>query len=142
MDKVAIVFWTGSGNTEAMAQAVEEGAKNAGAETVLNFVGDTSAAEVATFDKIILGCPAMGDESLEEYDFEPFFEGLLPDLAGKKVGIFGSYAWNEGDWIMNWKARLEEAGVTLTAEPVKAYSYPDDDALEACRELGKTIAEA
>ena len=125
MDKVAIVFWTGSGNTEAMAQAVEEGAKNAGAETVLNFVGDT-----------------MGDESLEEYDFEPFFEELLPDLAGKKVGIFGSYAWNEGDWIMNWKARLEEAGVTLTAEPVKAYSYPDDDALEACRELGKTIAEA
>ena len=111
MDKVAIVFWTGSGNTEAMAQAVEEGAKNAGAETVLNFVGDTSAAEVATFDKIILGCPAMGDESLEEYD-------------------------------MNWKARLEEAGVTLAAEPVKAYSYPDDDALEACRELGKTIAEA
>ena len=137
MDKVAIVFWTGSGNTEAMAQAVEEGAKNAGAETVLSFVGDTSAAEVATFDKIILGCPAMGDESLEEYDFE-----LLPDLAGKKVGIFGSYAWNEGDWIMNWKARLEEAGVTLAAEPVKAYSYPDDDALEACRELGKTIAEA
>lgn len=142
MDKVAIVFWTGSGNTEAMAQAVEEGAKNAGAETVLNFVGDTSAAEVATFDKIILGCPAMGDESLEEYDFEPFFEELLPDLAGKKVGIFGSYAWNEGDWIMNWKARLEEAGVTLAAEPVKAYSYPDDDALEACRELGKIIAEA
>ena len=84
----------------------------------------------------------MGDESLEEYDFEPFFEELLPDLAGKKVGIFGSYAWNEGDWIMNWKARLEEAGVTLAAEPVKAYSYPDDDALEACRELGKTIAEA
>lgn len=142
MAKVAIVFWSGSGNTEAMAQAVEEGAKNAGAETVLNFVGDTSAAEVAGFDHIILGCPAMGNESLEEYEFEPFFEELLPDLKGKKVAIFGSYAWNEGEWIENWKTRLNDEGVELVADPVKAYSYPDDEALEQCRALGKAVAEA
>ena len=140
MNKIAIVFWTGSGNTEAMAQAVEEGARNAGADVELSFVGDTSAGDVAVFDKIILGCPAMGNENLEEYDFEPFFEELLPELQGKTVGIFGSYSWNEGEWIQIWKNRLTEAGVELAAEPVKAYSYPDDDALELCRELGKVIA--
>ncbi len=126
MAKVAIVYWSGSGNTEAMAQAVEEGAKAAGAETTLSFVSDTSAADVAGYDHIILGCPAE----------------LLPNLSGKVVGIFGSYAWNQGDWIENWKGRLEEAGVTLAADPVKAYSYPDDDALAACKALGETIANA
>lgn len=142
MAKVVIVYWSGSGNTEAMAQAVEEGAKAAGAETSLSFVSDTSAADVAAYDHIILGCPAMGNEELEEYEFEPFFAELLPNLPGKVVGIFGSYAWNQGDWIENWKNRLTEAGVTLAADPVKAYSYPDDDALVACKALGETIANA
>ena len=142
MVKVAIVYWSGSGNTEAMAQAVEEGAKSAGAETTLTFVSDTNAADTAEFDHIVLGCPAMGNEELEEYEFEPFFEELLPQLQGKVVGIFGSYAWNQGDWILTWKKRLEDAGVELVAEPVKAYSYPDDEALEACKELGKTVANA
>lgn len=142
MVKVAIVYWSGSGNTEAMAQAIEEGAKAAGAETTLAFVSDTNAADTAEFDHIVLGCPAMGNEELEEYEFEPFFAELLPQLKGKTVAIFGSYAWNQGDWILNWKQRLEEAGVELVADPVKAYSYPDDEALEACKELGKTVANA
>ena len=135
MAKVAIVYWSGSGNTEAMAQA-------AGAETTLSFVSDTTAADVAAFDHIILGCPAMGNEELEEYEFEPFFADILPQLKDKTVGIFGSYAWNQGDWIENWKNRLDEAGVKLAADPVKAYSYPDDEALEACKKLGETVAKA
>ena len=138
MAKVAIVYWSGSGNTEAMAQAVEA----AGAETTLSFVSDTTAADVAAFDHIILGCPAMGNEELEEYEFEPFFADILPQLKDKTVGIFGSYAWNQGDWIENWKNRLDEAGVKLAADPVKAYSYPDDEALEACKKLGETVAKA
>jgi flavodoxin short chain len=141
MTKTAIVYWTGSGNTEAMAQAVEEGVKNAGGEAVLQLVTDTNASDTASYDRIALGCPACGNEELDEYDFEPFFQELLPQLKGKKIAIFGSYAWNEGAWIETWKARLEEAGVTLAADPVKAYSYPDDDALEACRSLGAALAE-
>ena len=142
MSKIVIVYWTGSGNTEAMAHAVEEGAQNAGAEVALNFVSDISADEAASFDHIALGCPAMGNEQLEEYEFEPFFEELLPQLQGKKVVIFGSYSWNEGDWIQLWKDRLNEAGVELVAEPVKAYSYPEDDVLEACKALGESLANA
>ena len=109
MAKVAIVYWSGSGNTEAMAQAIENAAKDAGAETTLSFVSDTTASDVAAFDHIILGCPAMGNEELEEYEFEPFFAELLPQLKGKIVGIFGSYAWNQGDWIVTWKQRLNDA---------------------------------
>lgn len=142
MSKIVIVYWTGSGNTEAMAHAVEEGAQNAGAEVSLNFVSDISADEASSFDHIALGCPAMGNEQLEEYEFEPFFEELLPQLQGKKVVIFGSYSWNEGDWIQLWKDRLNEAGVELVAEPVKAYSYPEDDVLEACKALGESLANA
>lgn len=142
MSKIVIVYWTGSGNTEAMAHAVEEGAQNAGAEVSLNFVSDISADEAASFDHIALGCPAMGNEQLEEYEFEPFFEELLPQLQGKKVVVFGSYSWNEGDWIQLWKDRLNEAGVELVAEPVKAYSYPEDDVLEACKALGESLANA
>ena len=142
MSKIVIVYWTGSGNTEAMAHAVEEGAQNAGAEVSLNFVSDISADEAASFDHIALGCPAMGNAQLEEYEFEPFFEELLPQLQGKKVVIFGSYSWNEGDWIQLWKDRLNEAGVELVAEPVKAYSYPEDDVLEACKALGESLANA
>ena len=142
MSKIVIVYWTGSGNTEAMAHAVEEGAQNAGAEVSLNFVSDISADEAASFDHIALGCPAMGNEQLEEYEFEPFFEELLPQLQGKKVVIFGSYSWNEGDWIQLWKDRLNEAGVELVAGPVKAYGYPEEDVLEACKALGESLANA
>lgn len=142
MAEVAIVYWSGSGNTEAMAQAVEEGAKAAGAETKLSFVTDVTAADIAAYDHIALGCPAMGAEQLEEYDFEPFFAELSDSLAGKQVVIFGSYAWNDGEWMDVWAGRVAETGANLAGDPLKAFGYPDDDALEACRELGKAIAEA
>ena len=140
MAKVAIVYWTGSGNTEAMAHAVEEGAQNAGAEVALNFVSDVTADEIASFDHIALGCPASGNEQLEEYEFEPFFEELLPQLQNKKVAIFGSYSWNQGDWMQIWKQRLNDEGIETIAEPVVAYGYPEDDILEECKKLGETLA--
>jgi len=142
MAKVAIVYWTGSGNTEAMAHAVEEGAQNAGAEVALNFVSDVTADEIASFDYIALGCPASGNEQLEEYEFEPFFEELLPQLQNKKVAIFGSYSWNQGDWMQIWKQRLNDEGIETIAEPVVAYGYPEDDILEECKKLGETLANA
>ena len=142
MSKIVIVYWTGSGNTEAMAHAVEEGAQNAGAEVALNFVSDVTADEIASFDHIALGCPASGNEQLEEYEFEPFFEELLPQLQNKKVAIFGSYSWNQGDWMQIWKQRLNDEGIETIAEPVVAYGYPEDDILEECKKLGETLANA
>ena len=126
MAKVAIVYWSGSGNTEAMAQAIENAAKDAGAETTLSFVSDTTASDVAAFDHIILGCPAMGNEELEEYEFEPFFAELLPQLKGKIVGIFGSYAWNQGDWIATIPQHFQLAEAIFNSNSAAALAAVDE----------------
>ena len=97
MSKVAVVFWSGTGNTEAMADKVAEGAKEAGAEVSVFSAEDFSADKVEEFDGLAFGCPAMGDEELEDTIFEPMYAACEPKLAGKKVGLFGSYGWGDGE---------------------------------------------
>lgn len=140
MKKVAIVYWSGTGNTEKMANAVFEGAKSEGADVSLIFSDDFSASDVDSYDVIAFGCPAMGDEELEEDSFEPMFASLEEKLNGKNIAIFGSYEWYEGQWIINWEERVKKDGANLVYEPLKAYDDPDDEALEKCRELGKALA--
>ena len=138
MSKIAVVFWSGTGNTETMADAVVEGAEGAGAEVEKIAAADWSAS-VSDYDALAFGCPAMGDESLEEDEFEPFFEGVEGDLSGKKVGLFGSYDWGTGDWMETWKERTEGDGAEVV-DTVIANLEPDDDALAACKALGAALA--
>ncbi len=138
MSKVAVIFWSGTGNTEAMANAVAEGAKDAGAEVDLLNCSDVSSVD--GYDAVALGCPAMGAEELEDGEFEPMLEKIEPALPGKKVVLFGSYDWGVGEWLSNWEARCAEKGIALAAESVKANNAPDDAALAACRTLGAAIA--
>lgn len=138
MSKVAVIFWSGTGNTEAMANAVAEGAKDAGAEVDLLNCSDVSSVD--GYDAVALGCPAMGAEELEDGEFEPMLEKIEPALPGKKVVLFGSYDWGVGEWLSNWEARCAEKGISLAAESVKANNTPDDAALAACRTLGASIA--
>ncbi len=141
MSKTAVIYWSGTGNTEAMAEAVAEGAKSVNPETELFSVSDISASDAAGFDTLILGCPAMGAEVLEEGEFEPFFSELEPKLAGKNVALFGSYGWGDGEWMRNWADRVQAAGAKLIEpEGLIANEAPDDEALEACRALGKKAA--
>ena len=140
MSKLAVIYWTGTGNTGAMAQAVADGAKGAGAEAELLTVSEISADAAAAYDKLALGCPAMGAEVLEEGEFEPFFTALEGKLSGKKVALFGSYGWGDGQWMRDWQERCEADGAVLAAEPVIANEDPDDDALAACRALGAALA--
>lgn len=141
MSKTAVIYWSGTGNTEAMAEAVAEGAKSVNPETELFSVSDISASDAAGFDTLILGCPAMGAEVLEEGEFEPFFSELEPKLAGKNVALFGSYGWGDGEWMRNWADRVQAAGAKLVEpEGLIANEAPDDEALEACRALGKKAA--
>ena len=137
--KVSIVYWSGTGNTEAMANAVAEGVKNAGAEAELLPV---SAADdsVLQSDVLLFGCPAMGSEELEESEFEPFLSSIEGKLAGKKVGLFGSYDWGDGEWMRTWQERVVAAGGNMIEDGVIANNAPDDTALAACRALGKTAA--
>ena len=141
MSKTAVIYWSGTGNTEAMAEAIAEGAKSVNPETELFSVSDISASDAAGFDTLILGCPAMGAEVLEEGEFEPFFSELEPKLAGKNVALFGSYGWGDGEWMRGWTDRVQAAGAKLVEpEGLIANEAPDNEALEACRALGKKAA--
>ena len=138
--KVAVVYWSGTGNTAAMADAVAEGAKGAGADVNECMCMDFDQGSVASYDALIFGCPAMGSEVLEEDDFGPMFEAVLPKLAGKKVALFGSYGWGGGEWMTNWEAQCKGKGVSLAADSVICENAPDGDALDKCRALGAKLA--
>ena len=142
MCKLAVIYWTGTGNTGAMAQAVADGAKGAGAEAELLTVSEISADAAAAYDKLALGCPAMGAEVLEEGEFEPFFTALEGKLSGKKVALFGSYGWGDGQWMREWQERTEKAGAVLCGEGLIVNEAPDEAGLESCRALGARLASA
>lgn len=137
MSKVAVVYWSGTGNTEAMANAVAEGAKAAGAEVDLLTCADVTGVD--GYDAAALGCPAMGAEELEDGEFAPMFEACKGELGGKKLGLFGSYGWG-GEWLDTWKEDCEAAGATVV-DTVKCLEAPDADALAACEALAKALAE-
>ena len=138
---VAVVYWTGTGNTEAMANAVAEGAAAAGAEARAVSVADFSADDVAGFDALAFGCPAMGAEELESDEFEPVWEACKPALVGRPVALFGSYGWGGGEWMDTWKEDAEAAGLAVV-DALIANEAPDDEAVEACQALGRALAEA
>ena len=136
--KAAVIYWSGTGNTEKMAQAVLEGLKGAGAEAQL-LTPDQVDTSLAGLDIVALGCPAMGAEVLEENEFEPMFQNIKGNLAGKKVAIFGSYGWGDGEWMRNWEQECKAAGVNLVSEGLMANNEPDDAALAECKALGAKL---
>ena len=136
---VEIVYWSGTGNTEAMANEIEAAAKAAGADVEVVKFEDTTVDAIASKDVILLGCPAMGAEELEETVVEPFFAELEGKLKGKKVGLFGSYGWGTGEWMDNWKQRTEDTGATVIGTAI-VNETPDNS--EECATLGKAAAEA
>lgn len=140
MSKLAVVYWSGTGNTEAMADAVAKGARAAGASAELFSAADFSAAKATGFDAFALGCPAMGSESLEDSEFEPLYDAIKGTLAGKKVALFGSYGWGDGVWMRNWEEDCAANGISLSSESVICNDAPDDEAVEACKALGAALA--
>ena len=141
MKKIAIVYWSGTGNTAQMAEAVAEGAGAAGAQANLFTPSDFSPAQVKDYDAIAFGCPAMGAEELESDEFEPVWEACKPALAGRPVALFGSYGWGGGEWMDTWKEDAEAAGLAVV-DALIANEAPDDEAVEACQALGRALAEA
>ena len=104
MSKIAVVYWSGTGNTEAMARAVSEGAQAAGAAAELLTAPEFGPDKVADYDALAFGCPAMGAEQLEEDEFEPMFTACKAALKGKRIALFGSYGWGDGEWMRSWEA--------------------------------------
>ena len=139
--KIAVVYWSGTGNTEAMANAVLEGVNAAGVEGALLTAAEFTADQVGEYDAIAFGCPSMGVESLEEGEFEPMFRACEPALAGKKLALFGSYGWGDGEWMRTWEDECRADGAKLVCESVICNDAPDDEALAACKALGEALAK-
>ena len=139
MSKVAVVYWSSTGNTEAMADAVVEGAKEKGADVTLYECADFRPEMVGEYDAIAFGCPAMGAEELEDSEFEPMFSDCEGKLGGKKIALFGSYGWGDGEWMRTWEETCKADGAVLACESVLANEAPDDDAVAACQALGKAL---
>lgn len=141
MAKVKIIYWSGTGNTAAMAAAIAEGAKEAGAEAELITAETAGAVDVQDAKAIALGCPSMGAEQLEETIMEPLMEELDGAISGKTVVLFGSYGWGSGDWMRDWEDRVSSDGASVwNGEGIIANNAPDDDALDACKSAGRDLA--
>ena len=140
MKKTAVVYWSGTGNTEAMANAVAEGMRQAGAECSVLTSADVTADTVAALEAVALGCPAMGAEELEETEFAPMFDGIKSALAGKAVALFGSYGWGDGEWMRNWVDTCKGAGAVLVSDGVICNGAPDGAAEADCKALGSALA--
>ena len=136
MNQIAVVYWSGTGHTQAMAEAV---AKACGAQ--LFTAEEFSADQVAKYDAIAFGCPAMGAEVLEESEFQPMFDACKPHLQGKKIALFGSYGWGDGEWMRTWEQDCRGANISLVCESVICCETPGDIELEACRELGRELVK-
>ena len=141
MAKIAVVFWSGTGHTETMANCIMEGLKAGGAEAELFPVAEFSADKLESYDKIAFGCPAMGAEELEPDEFEPFFASIEGKLSGRKVALFGSYEWADGEWMQTWMGRVKSAGADLFEEGLIAYDDPDAEAQEKCKAFGQRFAK-
>ncbi|WP_426348833.1 flavodoxin [Alloiococcus sp. CFN-8] len=139
MSKIAVVYWSGTGNTEAMANFVAEGAKEAGAEVTVYTASEFTEEAMDNYDAVAFGCPSMGAEQLEEGEFEPMFNSIEGKLSGKKIALFGSYGWGSGEWMEAWEEDCSSKGAVLTAPSVIANEAPDDEAAENCRSLGKAL---
>ena len=137
MSKVAIVFWSATGNTETMANCIAEGA---GANGTLVPCAEMTPAKLAEFDVVAFGCPAMGAEELEADEFAPMFEACLPQLRDKPIALFGSYGWGDGEWMRSWEGSCVQGGAILAAASVICQEAPDEEADAACKALGRALA--
>ena len=134
MSKVAIVFWSATGNTETMANCIAEGA---GAAAAIVPCAEMDAAKLNEYDVVAFGCPAMGDEVLEEGEFDPFFSSIEGKLGGKKVALFGSYGWGDGQWMRDWAERTTKTGANLYDDGLMVNGFPDADAKVQCTAFGE-----
>ena len=140
MSKVAVVYWSGTGNTKTMAAAVADGIKENGGEATLLTAAEFDASMMDLFDAVAFGCPSMGVEELEESEFAPMFAACESKLSGKRIALFGSYGWGDGEWMRNWEQTCKEDGALLVCDFVICNEAPDDDAVAACKALGAALS--
>lgn len=142
MDKIYVIYYSQTGNTSIMAEAIGAGITEAGKEAAVLEVGSASIDELKHASVFAMGCPAMGDEVLDEYEMEPFVAEVENFVNGKTVALFGSYGWGDGQWMRDWVDRMTAAGATILGEEgFICQEGPDEDMLQQLNELGKRMAQ-
>ena len=139
MSRINVVYWSQTGNTEEMAEAIGKGITQAGGEAVVSEVSAISPDALKDEKVFALGCPAMGAEVLEEDEFEPMFASCESKLSGKRIALFGSYGWGDGEWMRDWEERCKAKGGVLVCESVICNEMPDDEGLQSCKALGENL---
>ena len=141
MEKIYVIYWSMSGNTQAMAEAIAKGINDSGKEAVVQYVSEASVSELQDAKVFALGCPAMGAEVLEEGEMEPFVSEVEGIAAGKKIALFGSYGWGDGQWMRDWEERMSGCGAAIiNGAGLLCHETPDDAMISECENLGKQIA--
>ncbi|MDR1478153.1 MAG: flavodoxin [Planctomycetaceae bacterium] len=138
--RVSVIYWSGTGNTETMAQLIKEGAESTGAEVFLKPVSEASEEDITGVDVSFLGCPSMGDEALEDSEFEPYIAKVESLVGGKRLGLFGSYGWGSGLWMENWSERMRGAGAKLVGDSLIVNEAPSGEDIEKCKNFGKLLS--
>lgn len=141
-DKIAVIYWSGTGNTEIMAQNVKNGVDKAGGNAELFNVSGFDINSIDDYSKLALGCPAMGAENLEESEFQPFYDSIKDKLSCKKVVLFGSYDWGDGEWMRIWQEDVISMGASIIQDGLIANLVPDSDAVNQCISLGEALFKA
>ncbi len=142
MKNLVVIYWSGTGNTEAMAQSIFEGAKKILPTVKLLNVNDATIEDIKNADAIALGCPSMGTEQLEENEMEPFVESISDFIKNKNLVLFGSYGWGSGEWMVDWQDRMISLGANLIHNGLIVNNTPDEDSLEECKKLGETLSNS
>ncbi len=141
MSKAAVIWWSGTGNTTEMAEAIKDGLAKAGAEVDMFEVDEFNADDLGNYDRVAFGCPAMGAEELESGDFQPLWDSVIDELGDTPIALFGSYGWGTGEWMETWNDNAEDAGLKVVGTAI-AQESPDADERENCVALGESLANA
>lgn len=142
MAKTAVIYWSATGNTEKMAQAIFSGISGAGAQAELFSLSEFAVKNIDDYEKIAFGCPSMGAEVLEEVEFEPFFASIEKQLPNKKIALFGSFGWGDGEWMRDWQERVKESSALLFEEGLIVNLEPGAADIANCEKFGKRFAES
>lgn len=143
MAKINIIYWSGTGNTEKMAELILEGIKSKGTDAEMKSVSEATIEDVLNSEALALGCPSMGSEELEEGEMQPFIESIEDKISGKKLALFGSYGWGDGLWMREWEDRMKDNGADLIQDGLIINGSPESDEDESsCIELGKKLVNS
>lgn len=143
MSKISVIYWSGTGNTQMMAEALAEELQKNGSDVKLLSVDQASKEDVLSADAVALGCPSMGCEVLEESEMEPFVTEIEKDsVKGKAMVLFGSFDWGDGQWMREWHERMAQAGALMVEEGLTVQNTPEEADLEKCRELGRKLVNS